>query len=89
MIETVNYYYVALFAAGAYIAYAYLKPKDEPATEFKLRTMKYVYFYFFRIFRKFLDNVLEKFLDNFSQFFIENFREIFYKMFYKIFWKIF
>lgn len=38
MIESVNVAYIALFAAGAYLAYTWLK-KDEPIEEFNLKPM--------------------------------------------------
>ena len=40
MIESVNVFYAAIFAAGAYLAYAIFKPKEEPIADFKLKTMK-------------------------------------------------
>ena len=38
MIESVHVAYIALFAAGAYLAYSWLK-KEEPIEEFNLKPM--------------------------------------------------
>jgi len=42
MLENVNFYYVAIFTAGAYLAYTFFKPKEEEFADFNLKPMKTV-----------------------------------------------